>query len=220
MRFNIVIGPAELADEPTARNSNLLPVKANGEVRLRSVLSLNICGIFGIPCHKSASSFIFLLILDVSISSSTSLNWLPRNIDIIAGGASLAPRRWSLFTDAMDALSRSACSDTAFMVFTKKVRNIRLFFGVLPGDNKFLPVLVIIDQLLCLPEPLMPAYGFSCSSTLKLWRLATLSIKSINNWLWSIARLISSYIGAHSNCDGATSLCLVFKGIPNCSASV
>ena len=30
---------AELASEPTARNSKRLPVKANGEVRLRSVLS-------------------------------------------------------------------------------------------------------------------------------------------------------------------------------------
>ena len=30
---------AQLAEEPTARNSNLFPVKAKGEVRLRSVLS-------------------------------------------------------------------------------------------------------------------------------------------------------------------------------------
>ena len=32
------------ADEPTARNSNLLPVKANGEVRLRSVASFGSSG--------------------------------------------------------------------------------------------------------------------------------------------------------------------------------
>src|SRR5215217_2858052 len=106
------------------------------------------------------------------------------------------------------------------MVFTKNVKNIRLFLGVLPGDNRFLPVLVIIDQLLCLPEPLIPAYGFSCSKTWKLCFLATRSIRSINNWLWSIARFISSYIGAHSNCEGATSLWRVFKGIPNNKASV
>ena len=30
--------------EPTERNSNLLPVKAKGEVRLRSVLSRKKCG--------------------------------------------------------------------------------------------------------------------------------------------------------------------------------
>src|ERR1700761_332008 len=157
MVFNIVMALDELADEPTARSSNLFPVKANGEVRFLSVLSLNICGILGMPCQSSASSFIIRLMREVSISSSRSLSWLPKNIEIMAGGASLAPKRWSLFTDAMDARSRSACSYTALMVFTKKVRNIRLFFGVLPGDNRFLPVLVIIDQLLCLPEPLMPA---------------------------------------------------------------
>jgi hypothetical protein len=34
-----VIGNAIDCDEPTARNSNLLPVNAKGDVRLRSVLS-------------------------------------------------------------------------------------------------------------------------------------------------------------------------------------
>ena len=35
--FNNVIGRDTLAELPTARNSNLFPVNANGEVRLRSV---------------------------------------------------------------------------------------------------------------------------------------------------------------------------------------
>jgi len=35
--FNVVMALAQLAEEPTARNSNLLPVKAKGEVRLRSL---------------------------------------------------------------------------------------------------------------------------------------------------------------------------------------
>jgi hypothetical protein len=34
--FITVLGQAEVAEDPTARNSNLLPVKANGEVRFRS----------------------------------------------------------------------------------------------------------------------------------------------------------------------------------------
>ena len=37
--FSAIMALAQFALEPTARNSNLLPVKANGEVRLRSVLS-------------------------------------------------------------------------------------------------------------------------------------------------------------------------------------
>ena len=36
MVLSTVLGQAMLALDPTARNSNLFPVKANGEVRLRS----------------------------------------------------------------------------------------------------------------------------------------------------------------------------------------
>ena len=40
MVLSTVFAVAMQSDEPTMRNSNLLPVKANGEVRLRSVASL------------------------------------------------------------------------------------------------------------------------------------------------------------------------------------
>ena len=36
--FKTVIGFDELAEEPTALNSNLLPVKAKGEVRFISII--------------------------------------------------------------------------------------------------------------------------------------------------------------------------------------
>ena len=42
--LSITFVQAMLKEEPGMRNSNLLPVKANGEVRLRSELS---CGIAG-----------------------------------------------------------------------------------------------------------------------------------------------------------------------------
>ena len=42
--LRIVLGPAIDWLEPGMRNSNLLPVKASGEVRLRSVVS---CGMVG-----------------------------------------------------------------------------------------------------------------------------------------------------------------------------
>ena len=52
--FNAIMALAQLASEPTARNSNRFPVKAKGEVRLRSVLSISNSGIWGIssfiPC--------------------------------------------------------------------------------------------------------------------------------------------------------------------------
>ena len=49
------------------------------------------------------------------------------------------------------------------MTATQKTRNWALSCGVSPGLSRFSPVSVDIDQLLCLPEPLMPANGFSCS---------------------------------------------------------
>ena len=47
------------------------------------------------------------------------------------------------------------------MVFIKKDKNCKLLIGVFPGDNKFIPVSVANDQLLCFPEPFTPIKGFS-----------------------------------------------------------
>src|SRR5690606_7290029 len=91
--FKTVMELAQLDEDPTALNSNLLPVNANGEVRFRSVLSRFNSGILGIPCHSMLSAFTIFAIRGVSTSSSTLLNWLPIKIEIIAGGASFAPKR-------------------------------------------------------------------------------------------------------------------------------
>ena len=88
----------------------------------------------------------------------------PRKIEMMAGGASLAPRRWSLAALATQARSRSACRSTARMTARRKTRNCMLVWVVVRGSSRLTPVSVDIDQLLCLPEPLMPANGFSCSS--------------------------------------------------------
>ncbi len=52
MVLRTVLAPAILALEPTARNSNLLPVKANGLVRLRSPASLGSLGRIETPVSK------------------------------------------------------------------------------------------------------------------------------------------------------------------------
>ena len=69
------------------------------------------------------------------------------------------------------------------------------------------------DQLLCLPEPLTPANGFSCSRQTKPCRSATFCIVSMISWLWSAAMFVVEKIGAISNCAGATSLCWVLAVI-------
>ena len=77
------------------RNSNLLPVKAKGEVRLRSVVSWGISGRVSTPI----SSF-FLVMSTYAVprimESSTAVSSSPRKMEMTAGGASLPPRRRSL----------------------------------------------------------------------------------------------------------------------------
>ena len=115
----------------------------------------------------------------------------------------------------MEARSRSWFLYTIISTFTRNVRNNILPFGFFPGAKRFIPVSVQSDQLLCLPEPFTPLYGFSCSSTAKLCLRAMRFIKSITNWLWSLARLAFSKMGANSNWLGATSLWRVLTGMPS-----
>ena len=82
---------------------------------------------------------------------------------MIAGGASLAPRRKSCPALAIEARSSAWWRLTAWITAAQKNRNWRFSAGVSPGSSRFSPVSVPIDQLLCLPEPLTPAKGFSCS---------------------------------------------------------
>ena len=91
-------------DDPTARNSNLLPVKANGDVRLRSVGSLAVSGRPATPTssRRWATSSEFFPCMNASKPAVTSS---PRYMDMMAGGASWPPRRWSLDAVAITALS-------------------------------------------------------------------------------------------------------------------
>ena len=82
---------------------------------------------------------------------------------MIAGGASFAPSRWSWPGEAIEARSSSWCESTAASTAVQKNRNWRFSCGVSPGSSRLTPVSVPNDQLLCLPEPLTPANGFSCS---------------------------------------------------------
>ena len=95
MVFSATSGPPIDWPEPTARNSKRLPVKANGLVRLRSPASLGSLGRVSTPI-----SSVPLIFDDLAppalICSNTSDSCSPRKIEMMAGGASLAPRRWSL----------------------------------------------------------------------------------------------------------------------------
>ena len=90
--FRTVFGNAGAAVEPSARNSNLFPVKANGLVRLRSAPCSGSGGSTGVPSPRNEPGLDGCT-LPASIAVNTFSRSVPRKIEMIAGGASLAPRR-------------------------------------------------------------------------------------------------------------------------------
>ena len=134
---------------------------------------------------------------------------------MIAGGASFAPSRWSLPALATVTRNSSGYLATARMTATQKTRNWAFSCGVSPGLSRLSPVSVDIEKLLCLPDPLIPANGFSCKRQTRPYSSAVRFITSMARWLWSVARFESSKIGAISYWLGATSLCRVLTGTPS-----
>ena len=101
--------------------------------------------------------------------SSNPETYCPKNELMMAGGASLPPKRWALVALMMLAFSSPLCRQTAISVSTMNVtkRKVSLMdasgwaASVLAGAWSSTPVSVDRLQLLCLPEPLMPSKGFS-----------------------------------------------------------
>ena len=161
MAFKVVFGSAMESEEPTIRNSNLLPVKAKGDVRLRSVASFSKSGrvetpVFMRPPFKQCAAS------PVSTNCfTTSSSCSPKNTEIMAGGASFAPSLWSFPTSEALWRSRSAWVSTAFKMQARTSKNWIFSLGVSPGSSKLTPLSVVSDQLSCLPEPFTPAKGFS-----------------------------------------------------------
>src|SRR4051812_3885701 len=216
--LSTVFGKASDMLDPAARNSNLLPVKANGEVRLRSPPCLGSGGSIVVPSSSMAFG-VEPSPLPLTIESNSRSSSAPRKIEMIAGGASLAPRRWSCPELATDARSSAWCLLTAWMTAVQKNRNIRFSCGVSPGSSRLVPVSVPIDQLLCLPEPLTPAKGFSCSRQIRPYLRATLCRTCIVSCWWSQPTLEFSKIGAISYWLGATSLWRGFSRAPRLCCS-
>ncbi len=80
--------------EPGILNSNLLPVNANGEVLLRSVVSLGeVWQNVNTDLHLNSLVLILNAVYD-SIENACKL--VAKEDKIIAGGASLAPSLWSV----------------------------------------------------------------------------------------------------------------------------
>ena len=136
--------------DPSARNSNLLPVKANGEVRLRSPPCSGSGGSTGVPRPRKFPGVSSRRLAGRDRRRTPSRAPAPRKIEMIAGGASLAPRRWSWPTFATDARSRPWCLSTAcdhrraeeqeLQVLRRRVARVE---QVVPGVGAHRPVVVL-----------------------------------------------------------------------------
>jgi len=102
----IKFGVAMDCEEPTDLNSNLLPVNAKGEFCFCRCYPSEELGVW---IHRFPG-FCCSVVLDyaVSISSITLVSSSPRKMDMIAGGASLAPSLWSFPAVATEKRNRSA----------------------------------------------------------------------------------------------------------------
>ena len=118
----MINGTATVCPEPGARNSNRLPVNANGLVRLRSPGSVGSCGSVSTPMIMVPLPFDDVA-APLAICSNTSASCSPRKIEMIAGGASLAPRRWSLVAEATDTRSSPENLCTARITAAQNTRN-------------------------------------------------------------------------------------------------
>ena len=190
-------------------------MNAKGDVLFLSVGSFSSTGSFLIPNSSVPDERLEVALPFLRICSTISPTWSPRYIEIIAGGASLAPNLWSLPVFDAASLNNTACLSTAAIVQASTNWNNLFSSGFLPGLNKLIPSSVVSDQLLCLPEPLIPSNGFSCNKHTRPCFVAVFFNTSITKRLLSNATFEIEKIGAISCWAGATSLCSVFAVIPN-----
>ena len=160
----------ESSKRANMQNSNLLPVKAKGEVRLRSVLSFGNGGNVSTPTVRNfwPTDSPFLPIGDLFENRRQFRS--PMKMEIMAGGASLAPkrkiccpgwkrsRRMQLGVECLSTAEIRAASMTEeLFVLMRRVAGLEQVETVIGGHN---------DQLLCLPDPFTPANkGFFIKQT-------------------------------------------------------
>ena len=85
---------------------------------------------------------------------------------------------------------------------------------VAPGRAGSRPSSVAIDQLLCLPEPLIPANGFSWMRNIRPCCDARRRIRLMTTMLWSEPTEVGFVDRRHLELAGATSLWRVLAGMP------
>ena len=141
MVFRTKLAPAIDCNEPTMRNSNLLPVKAKGEVRLRSVVSLGSEGSELVPRFMMPPALL-LVAPPASIWSRISVKLFAQEDrddgrrSFIGAQAVVVAR-----TGGGERAAGRAYSSTALMTALRKTRNCTFSCGRLAGLKQVLAVI-------------------------------------------------------------------------------
>ena len=116
-------------------------MKAKGEVRLRSVASRGRGGNVSTPMRSfRALPSPAAEAVPSSIRCSTFARSSPTKMEMIAGGASNAPKRLSLPSVAVDARRMSACRSMARITLASTARKMAFSCGFPPGSSRFFPL--------------------------------------------------------------------------------
>ena len=169
----------------------MLPVKANGEVRLRSVASRGRPGSDETPRSSEPPSLDcdaapLLELLDDVHELRAQEDGHDRRRRLVGAQAVVVARvgdgraqQVRVHVDAADDGQQER-------------QELGVGMRVLPGSSRFSPWSVAIDQLLCLPLPLMPANGFSWMSSIRPCWWASLRIVDMTIMLWSLPTDVAS----------------------------
>ena len=148
-----IVTSGKLTDwlEPTARNSNLLPVKANGLVRLRSPAWRGNVGRTGVPRPRSRTLALGRLALGRDLLEDVGELVAEEDRDdgrrrFVGAQAVVVGRRRD--RGAEQVLVRVDRLDDGG---AEEQKERRLSCGVSPGSSRFVPVSVDIEKLTCLP---------------------------------------------------------------------
>ena len=173
--FRLILLQAMDCEEPSMRNSNLLPVKANGDVRLRSLVSWKNFGRLCTSIFRLALLlFSVFLVVDEILDAFFQImsdedrqhgrrSLMSAQTMIISGTGGRNTQQFRIFVHCLDDCAQETAG-TARRCLMERAR-----FS--PSAD--------IDQLLCLPLPLMPSKGFSCSRQTRSCLSAIFFISSI-----------------------------------------
>ena len=155
----------------------------------------------------------------LAIWSNTSVSWSPRKIEMIAGGASLAPRRWSLVAEATDAAQQAAVLVHGADHRGAEHQELRVVVRGVAGEQQVALGRVAEREVDVLARAVDAGERLLVEQALHAVLLGHPLERDHQQLLVVGGDVGRSNIGAISNWPGATSLWRVLAGMPSLNSS-